>query len=209
MNEDKDMTGTKLNTRSGRSLVGIAAAAAIAAAGGCSSSGGSTPSSSTSKPTVSSSTSSMSTSSSPSTSTSTDPLAKKKAAAIAAVVALFKKIDQLQSNPRSDITSLDVVARGQELAQWQANITSNHYKGYSGRGHSQIVGPVASATRDPLTYDVKACLDVSKFQLLEKSGKPVPIPSGAPRRVAYTYGVTQDAKTLKWYVTTEKATGTC
>ena len=52
-------------------------------------------------------------------------------------------------------------------------------------------------------------LDVSKFQLLEKSGKPVPIPSGAPRRVAYTYGVTQDAKTLKWYVTTEKATGTC
>lgn len=208
MNEDKDMTGTKLNTRSGRSLVGIVAAAAIAATAGCAGGGGSTPSSNRSTVAVSSSTPSMSIpSSSPSASTSTDPLAKKKAAAIAAVVAFWKKVDQLDALPKGDLTLLDLVARGQVLAQYQYNIGAARQRGETAKGSTMVEHPSAKATSDPLTYKVSACVDVSKVTPY-KNGKPRKVPPGTSRS-GWIYGVTQDSKTLKWYVTTQKQTGTC
>lgn len=144
-----------------------------------------------------------------SSTTSTDPLAKKKAAATAAVVAFWKKVDALETNPKGDLTSLDLVARGQQLAQWQYNIGAERQRGERGKGSFRVLHPVASSTSNPATYRVNACLDGTKFHLVQKSGKPVSKPSGAPHRVSYRYGVTQDPKTSKWYVTTEKVLGTC
>ncbi|NNG39940.1 hypothetical protein HJ588_11750 [Flexivirga sp. ID2601S] len=144
-----------------------------------------------------------------STTTSADPLAKKKAAATAAVVAFWKKVDVLETNPKGDLTSLDLVARGQQLAQWQYNIGAERQRGETGEGSFRVLHPVASSTTDPATYRVNACLDGTNFHLVKKSGKPVSRPSGAPHRVEYRYGVTQDPKTFKWYVTTEKVLGKC
>lgn len=144
-----------------------------------------------------------------SSTTSTDPLAKKKAAAITAVVAFWKKVDALETNPKGDLTSLDLVARGQQLAQWQYNIGAERQRGETGKGSFRVLHPVASSTSIPATYRVNACLDGTKFHLVQKSGKPVSKPSGAPHRVNYRYGVTQDPTTSKWYVTTEKVLGTC
>lgn len=207
MNEDEHMTGTKLNTRGGRLLIGVFATGAIAAAGGCSNSGGSGPSSITSPPAVSSTTSSMSTSASPSTSTSTDPLAKNKAAAIAVVIAFWKKVDQLDALPKGDLTSLDRVARGQVLGQYQYNIGAARQRGETAKGSTMVENPSATTTSDPLTYKVAACVDVSKVTPY-KNGKPRSVPPGTSRS-GWAYGVTQDPKTLKWYVTTQKQTGTC
>lgn len=201
------MTGTKLNTRCGRSLVGVAAAVAIAATGGCSNSGGSAPSSSTSTSAVSSTPSSMPTSASPSTSTSTDPLAKNKAAAIAAVIAFWKKVDQLDALPKGDLTSLDLVARGQVLAQYQYNIGAARQRGETAKGSTMVESPSATSAVDPLTYKVAACVDVSEVTPY-KNGKPRSVPPGTSRS-GWAYGVTQDPKTLKWYVTTQRQTGTC
>lgn len=207
MNADRDMTATKLNTRSGRLLLGVATAVAIATTGGCSSSGGSAPSSTTSTSVVSSSTSSMSTSRSPSTSTTTDPLAEKKAAAIASVVAFWKKVDQLDALPKGGLTSLDRVARGQVLAQYQYNIGAARQRDETAKGSTMVEKPSATKTSDPLTYKVAACIDVSKVTPY-KNDKARSVPPGTSRS-GWTYGVTQDPKTLKWYVTTQKQTGTC
>lgn len=146
-----------------------------------------------------------------SSSASSDPLAKNKTAAIAAVVAFWKKVDQLDALPlstKADLTSLNQVARGQVLAQYQYNISSSRELGETVKGTTLVDKPSAKATSSRLTYKVTACIDVSKTKVY-KHDKPEPVPSGAPSRTTSIYGVTQDAKTDKWYVTTEKQPGTC
>ncbi|GGB21753.1 hypothetical protein GCM10011492_09550 [Flexivirga endophytica] len=149
----------------------------------------------------------MPTSASPSTSTSTDPLAKNKAAAIAAVIAFWKKVDQLDALPKGDLTSLDLVARGQVLAQYQYNIGAARQRGETAKGSTMVESPSATSAVDPLTYKVAACVDVSEVTPY-KNGKPRSVPPGTSRS-GWAYGVTQDPKTLKWYVTTQRQTGTC
>lgn len=182
----------------------------LAALAGCSSSstssGGHSSTTSTPSAASSSSTSTPKPVSS-STSTSSDPWTKKKTAAIAAVVAFWKKVDQLSALSKGDLTSLNLVARDQVLAQFQYNISAAREQGETAKGSTIVEKPSAATTSNPLTYKVSACIDVSKVTPYKK-GKPRSVPPGTSR-TDWTYGVTQDAKTLKWYVTTEKQAGTC
>jgi hypothetical protein len=55
-------------------------------------------------------------------------------------------------------------------------------------------------------FDVIACIDVSKVNVMDKDDKSV-VPADRPDRVGYDYAVEMDRQ--KWYVVKEKVNGTC
>jgi hypothetical protein len=65
---------------------------------------------------------------------------------------------------------------------------------------------VAKQSKEDDIYNVTACIDASKVNLVDKNGNSVVPPKG-PRRVSYDYTVEYDEQ--KWYVIKEKVTKTC
>jgi hypothetical protein len=123
-----------------------------------------------------------------------------------AVYRFWRVIDRLSAEPNSDLTKLTTVSRGSVAAQWARNINQYRFEEVKAEGRVAVRDVVAKQTKDDDLYKVTACIDASKVNLVDKSGKSVVAPEG-PRRVSYDYTVENDQQ--KWYVIKEKVTKTC
>jgi hypothetical protein len=124
----------------------------------------------------------------PTTTTTTLSQAQKdEEGAAAAVVAYWKKINELGSDPARSLSGLSQVARGQALTQWQRDLTV-----LRGSAHKYVgtihVTPVDVARAKANTFSVAACIDVSKTNVVDESGKSVVDPNRVPRN-KYNYVV--------------------
>ncbi|MDQ2850285.1 MAG: hypothetical protein M3Y49_06050 [Actinomycetota bacterium] len=155
--------------------------------------------------------SSRSSSSSPSTisTTSPDPAQERTRAALAAVSAFWRELDRITNDPNTSIGGLATLARDDVYSQWMRNIMTYRGKHLQGSG-STIVTKLEGRAKGSWTYGVSACIDSSKTDMTNVDTKKSVIPTPRPNpRVEYAYEVTQDKKSQKWYVTSEKVTGTC
>jgi len=121
------------------------------------------------------------------------------------VVRFWRTVDRLASNSSSDLQDLNEVAAGQTFDQWLLNINTDRYKGYTQTGRVRVVNPAATRLGNG-QYSVKACIDVSNTDLLDKKGKSV-VATDRPPKIAYEYIVVQRGG--PWYATRDKATGKC
>jgi hypothetical protein len=123
-----------------------------------------------------------------------------------AVMSYLRVIDRLSADPYTKLEDLTTVARGQALAQWRENITNYRRREVKQVGTVVVVNPSTKPTARASEYEVRACVDVSKVDLVDKNGKSV-VADDRPPKVTYLFTVREDAP--RWYVVDEKATGTC
>jgi hypothetical protein len=123
-----------------------------------------------------------------------------------AVMSYLRVIDRLSADPYTKLEDLTTVARGQALAQWRENITNYRRREVKQVGTVVVANPLAEPTARTGEYEVRACVDVSKVDLVDKNGKSV-VADDRPPKVTYLFTVREDAP--RWYVVDEKATGTC
>lgn len=123
-----------------------------------------------------------------------------------AVVRFWRVVDRLSADPNSRLEDLTTVSRGSAAAQWRQNINDYRFQRVKQTGNVLVINP--SATRSAVVgqYEVTACIDVSKVNLIDRHGKSVVVVNRPPR-VNYRYKVQKDA--AMWFVTEEKAVGTC
>ena len=123
-----------------------------------------------------------------------------------AVARFWRVIDRLSADPDSDLTELTTVSRGSVAAQWAKNINQYRFDQVKAEGRVVVRDVMAQQSKDDDLYRVTACIDASKVNLVDMSGKSVVPPEG-PRRVSYNYTVEKDRQ--RWYVIEEKVTKTC
>lgn len=149
-----------------------------------------------------------STSAAPSATPSTRPSAEvDEERAGQAVIDLWKVIDKVGADPKSNLEEINTVARGAVNTQWTKNLFDRRVRGERFVGHT-TVKVLATSLKEAGVYGVSACLDVSGLNVVDSKGRSI-VPADRQPRLGYTYEVTQDKKDQKWYVTTEKVTGSC
>jgi len=161
--------------------------------------GGCTPSTSASSPTPAVSV----TSASP-----TPTLSEGQKAANDVVIKYRALIDELRSKDMPDSARLATVARDTAYEKWTRVLQDDFVNGYHQTGGAVITikstDPGASARQ----WLVSGCLDVTKLDIVDKSGKTTLQHPGGINHVIYS--VDQDPTTLRWYVTNETFDGgTC
>lgn len=123
------------------------------------------------------------------------------------VIDLWKVIDKIGADPKSNLEEINTVARGAVNTQWTKNLFDRRVRGERFVGHT-TVKVLEASLKEAGVYGVSACLDVSGLNVVDSKGKSI-VPAGRQPRLGYTYEVTQDKKDQKWYVTTEKVSGSC
>jgi hypothetical protein len=135
-------------------------------------------------------------------SASTDP---RGVEAAGAVVAFRKLIDRLSSNPSASLTALYTVARGDAADQYVQTI--NQYRADNLRQVGKVVViPGATRRGSEGRYQVEACLDVSRTDVVDRRGRST-VAQDRASRLAMKYGVLRDSDA--WFVTSERAVGEC
>jgi hypothetical protein len=99
--------------------------------------------------------------------------------------------DALGSDPYLNLGKLSTVATasGKAIAHQRFILTSERIQQEKQVGKTSIVSSQAKATSGS-SFDVTACIDVSKTNVVDKSGKSV-VAAGRLPRVQYTYKVTK------------------
>ena len=138
--------------------------------------------------------------------TSPSPVDPSEAAAQAAVVRFWKVLDRLSADPKSNLTDIFTVARGEVADQYIQNITE--YRADRVRQVGSVAVETLSAERlsKRNRYEVKVCLDVSGADIVDKDGKSTVSDKRSPR-IQYAYEVLRDSG--KWYVVDEQVGKTC
>ncbi len=149
---------------------------------------GDSPSRPSSATTTSSSTSTSSSTTSASSSTTSTSNSGASGAAAAAVTNFWAKLDALASNPTEPLSDLASVARDQALTQWQRNLTEMRGSEIRQVGSAIVGQPAVTPSELKDAFNVKACVDVSKVNVVDKDGKSVVSPNRLPK-AAYTYRV--------------------
>lgn len=146
-------------------------------------------------PGTSASSSTASQTSTPSTSVSATATKSDspEAKAEAAVVAFWTELDRLASDPSKPLSDLSSVARDQALAQWQRNLTEMRGQGYTQVGAVVVSNSAVTGDATSGRYSVTACIDVSKVNVVDQSGKSVVAANRAPR-TKYSYDVQRDGE---------------
>src|SRR4051812_34902640 len=131
------------------------------------------------------------------TPTSPSPADPAEAAAEAAVVRFWKVLDRLSADPKSSLTDIFTVARGEVADQYIQNITD--YRADRVRQVGSVTVETLSAERlsKRSRYQVEACLDVSGADVVDEDGKSTVSDKRSPR-IRYRYEVLRDSG--KWYV---------
>lgn len=94
-------------------------------------------------------------------------------------------------------------------AQWMQNVMAYRARHLRGSG-STVVTLEAVRAKEANAYAVVACIDSSRTDMIEVDTKKSIIPTPRPNpRVTYTYLVTKDTTSQRWYISGEKVTGTC
>ncbi len=150
-------------------------------------------------------------STSPSTPSSTSatptesPEQKDAHAAQQAVVAFMTTVDGLESDQRLSLSKLTSVSRD-ESATVRRQLVSRHRMLQLNQLGTTVIEQKGVDKAPKGRWQVSACLDVTKVNLVDKAGKSVVKP-GRPNRVQYQYLVEKDAQ--KFYVIRDVAVGTC
>ena len=96
-------------------------------------------------------------------------------------------LDTLASDPKSSLDELATVSRDQAIGQWRSILTGYRERGWKKVGRSTVAS-VEATTTDGKTYAVRACIDVSKANLVDSEGKSV-VTAGRLDRTQYNYQV--------------------
>ena len=143
----------------------------------------------------------------PSSTTSTSNEAEQNLQSAKRVVRDFwTVIDKLSADPKAKLDGLATVSRSPSIGVWRQIITKQRIDGQVQTGTSKVVSATAekSAARK---FDVTACIDVSKVNLVDKNGRSVVSANRLPR-VKYQYVITKGTDG-RFYVTNDKAISGC
>ena len=141
------------------------------------------------KPTPSTTTSVTSTTTTPTpSSTSLSPAEQDVKDAAQTITRFWGVLDVLASDQKKSLDVLATVSRDQAIAQWRSNLTSYRRSGWKQVGDSTVLSSEAQAVGGKNTFTVKACIDVSKANVVDSAGKSV-IAAGRQDRMQYTYMV--------------------
>ena len=149
---------------------------------------------------------STSTTVAPST-TSLSPQELEAKAAEAAVVKFWRVVDELSADPNTSLDKLATVSRGTSIDTWAQLLTDSRARQYRSIGATTIASVVATA-KGPKTWQVTACIDVSKVNVVDKHGKSV-VAATRPPRVEYLHTVEKGQNPEGYYVVTDKQVRTC
>ena len=141
------------------------------------------------KPTPSTTSSVIGTATTPTPSfTSLSPAEKDAKDAAQTITRFWGVLDELATDPKKSLDELATVSRDQAIAQWRSNLTSYRRSGWKQVGDSTVLSAEALAVDGKNTFTVKACIDVSKANVVDPAGKSV-IAAGRQDRTEYTYKV--------------------
>jgi len=121
-------------------------------------------------------------------STSLSPAEQDAKDAAQTITRFWGVLDALATDPKKSLDELATVSRDQAIAQWRSNLTSYRRSGWKQVGDSTVLSAEAQAVGGKNTFTVKACIDVSKANVVDPSGKSV-IAAGRQDRMQYTYKV--------------------
>ncbi len=155
-------------------------------------------------PSTSSDPSSVTPSPSASPSPSEAPTDSASAQAENVIVEYWAMLDKLASEPDTSLSDLTAVARGSARKQWQQILTRQRGQQYTQTGNVLVESAKAKSSTAG-AWDVTACLDTTKVNVVDKDGKSVR--GDGPQRVEYVYGVQRDGG--RFYVVEEKVVGEC
>jgi hypothetical protein len=155
-------------------------------------------------PTPSPATSVTSTTTTPTpSSTSLSPAEQDAKDAAQMITRFWGVLDELASDPKKSLDKLAAVSRDQAIAQWRSNLTTYRRSGWKQLGDSTVLSAKAQAV-DGKSFAVKACIDVSKANVVDRAGKSV-IAAGRQDRMLYTYKVQKAPE--GFFVTEDKLRG--
>ena len=129
--------------------------------------------------------------------TSVTPSDAPESQAATAVVTFWTLRDQLASDPSLGVTKLAEVARGQALDVHRRSLNAQAAQGWKQVGSVTVTTGTVKPTDQPSEYQVNACVNVSKVNIVDAEGKSH-VPPGRPEQSAYTYKVQRDGD--HWYV---------
>ena len=117
-------------------------------------------------------------------------------------------IDQLRQQYKPDSTQLLAVARDDAYNKWSRVFQDDFVSGYHQTGLASLTIKSTDPGKSARQWLVAGCLDVTKVDIVDKSGKTTLEHPGGINHIVYT--VDQDATSLRWYVMSETFDGaTC
>jgi len=138
----------------------------------------------------------------------TPTLSEGQKAADDVVVKYRALIDELRSQDMPDSARLATVARDSAYEKWTRVLQDDFVNGYHQTGVALITIGSTDRGASAQQWLVSGCLDVTKLDVVDKSGKTTLEHPGGTNHVIYS--VDQDPTTLRWYVTNETFDGgTC
>jgi hypothetical protein len=156
------------------------------------------------KPSLSSATSATSSDTTPKASATSVSLAEQDSKDAARTITRFWAVlDELASDPQKSLDKLAAVSRDQAIAQWRSNLTTYRRSGWKQVGDSTVLSAEAQSV-DGKNFVVKACIDVSKANVVDRAGKSV-IAAGRQDRMEYSYKVQMAPE--GFFVTEDKLKG--
>jgi len=156
------------------------------------------------KPSPSTNTSVTSTTTTPTpSSTSLSPAEQDAKNAAQTITRFWGVLDELSSDPKKSLDKLAAVSRDQAIAQWRSNLTTYRRSGWKQVGDSTVLSAEAQSV-DGKNFAVKACIDVSKANVVDRAGKSV-IAGGRQDRMEYSYTVQKAPE--GFFVTEDKLKG--
>ena len=143
-----------------------------------------------------------------STASSTPTLSEGQRAANDTVVKYRALIDELRAQYKPDSTQLLAVARDDAYNKWSRVFQDDFVSGYHQTGLALLTIKSTDPGKSARQWLVAGCLDVTKVDIVDKSGKTTLEHPGGINHIVYT--VDQDATSLRWYVMSETFDGaTC
>ena len=136
-------------------------------------------------------------------STSMSPAAQDAKDSEMAITRFWGVLDELASDPKKSLDKLAVVSRDQAIAQWRSNLTSYRRSGWKQVGDSTVLTAEAQAVGGRI-FEVKACIDVSNANVVDRAGESV-IAAGRQDRMEYSYKVQKAPE--GFFVTEDKLKG--
>jgi hypothetical protein len=138
----------------------------------------------------------------------TPTLSEGQRAANDTVIKYRALVDQLRQQYKPDSTLLLAFARDAAYDKWRRVLQDDFVNGYHQTGVAALAVESIDPGSGPRQWLVSGCLDVTRLDVVDKSGKTTLEHPGGINHVAYT--VDQDPSTSTWYVTSETFDGgTC
>ena len=117
-------------------------------------------------------------------------------------------IDQLRQQYKPDSTQILAVARDDAYDKWSRVLQDDFVYGWHQTGVASLTIKSTEPGKNASEWLVVACLDVTKIDIVDKSGKTTLAHPGGINHIVYA--VDQDSTSLQWYVMSEAFDGaTC